>query len=169
MFVLPYRKLEIHSPHRVDGAMALLKNVVEPKKWLRVGSGGALFEGTITDASFEIQRIISYRNSFLPQLRGSIAAEGEGSRVSVTMQLHPVVMVFMIIWLSGVLFAAIAFIPAAVSDRANLGLALIPLGMLLFGVILTLGAFTFEAKKAERLLLDIFDGVPRALDGTGRA
>ena len=48
---------------------------IEPKKTLRLGfknKNTKLYEGYLNGNNFEINRIISYRNSFLPQIKGEI-------------------------------------------------------------------------------------------------
>jgi len=164
MNLLPYRKIELYSPLPADAVVRRLRNAVEPKRWLRFGAGDCPFEGTVTQTTFNIQRIISYRNSFLPQIRGTIIPEGNGSRISLTMQLHIAVAIFMTVWLGGVSFAVVATAPAVLASRAELGPALIPIGMFLFGSILTVGSFSFEARKAERLIASLLDGIRRPVD-----
>ena len=105
---------------------------------------GAPFIGSVLDDSFKMQRNIRYRNSFLPMIRGRIAPYGVGTRVSVTMFLHPVVVIFMIFWLSMV--ASVAF--------SHPTLSLIPWGMLAFGIALPVGGFIPEAVKAKRLIVE---------------
>jgi hypothetical protein len=105
----------------------------------------APFLGVVQDESFKIRRDIRYRNSFLPILRGRLTAHGLGTRVSVTMALHPLVAIFMGVWLGMVGFG-IFRVPSSHS--------LIPVGMFLFGVALPLAGFIPEAVKAKRLLSD---------------
>ena len=166
MAVLPYRKIELYSPLPAEAVALALGNAVEPKRWLRFGAGSRPFEGAVTQSSFDIRRIISYRNSFVPQIRGTIAPEGGGSRISITMQLHLAVAIFMTLWLSAVFLAVIASAPAVLSGRAELATALVPLGMFLFGSILTVASFSIEARKAERLLASLLDGARRPVDTT---
>ena len=64
------------------------------------------------------------------------------------MSLHPLVLVFMLFWLGIVGLGA-----AAALRRGEGGMGtLIPMGMFVFGVALTLGGFYPEAIKARRLL-----------------
>src|SRR6188474_594186 len=104
MDFLPYRKIELCSPLPVSEVVRLLENAVEPRRWLRWGASHCPFEGTVTEFAFDIRRIISYRNSFLPQIRGTISQDAAGSRISVTMQLHVTVAAFMTVWLGFVFF-----------------------------------------------------------------
>lgn len=103
---------------------------------------GAPFIGSVQEDSFKLRRNIRYRNSFLPMIRGTIASYGVGTRISVTMFLHPVVAIFMIFWLGMVTWVAVSRPTASP----------IPWGMLAFGIALTVGGFIPEAIKAKRLI-----------------
>jgi hypothetical protein len=152
---LPCRKLELYSPMPPATLLQVLRDSVEPKRWLRRGAGTRPFEGVVTPPTFHIQRIISHRNAFLPQIRGTITPDGNGSRILLTMRPALAAAIFMTIWLSGVLLAAI------VSATIELGLALLPMGMFLFGSTLTVKAFSVEARRAKELLVFLLDGIQR--------
>ena len=59
-----------------------------------------VFVGSVRELSFSIRRYIRYRNSFLPMIRGRLTPIETGTRVSVTMFIHPAVAVFMAFWLT---------------------------------------------------------------------
>jgi hypothetical protein len=105
------------------------------------------FIGKAEGSNFNLHRDIRYRNSFLPRIRGHIDVDAEGTRIDVTMHLHPFAFVFMLFWLGGVGLAGIAMLSHGRPPQS-----LIPLGMFAFGVALTLGGFFPEAFKARRLL-----------------
>ena len=105
----------------------------------------APFIGSVSDESFKIHRDIRYRNSFLPIIWGEIMLNGAGARVFVKMFIHPLVALFMIFWLSMVALGA------ATTRGAT---SLIPLGMFIFGIALTVGSFVPEAIKAKSMILD---------------
>jgi hypothetical protein len=163
MQLLPYRKLELHSPLATSDVVRVIAAAVEPRRWLRSGARGCPFEGTVSSAGFEIQRIISYRNSFLPQIRGTISAAPTGSSIAVTMQLHVAVVVFISVWLGAVFLASLFSLTVLLSGDASLA-ALIPLAMLLFGTLVTSGAFAIEASKAEQLLRVLVEATGSAAD-----
>ena len=156
MFLSPQRKLELRSVLSVSAAAQAIANEVEPKKWLRFGSGARAFEGAVSESSFEVQRIIHYRNSFLPQIRGDIRAASQGAlgcTISIRMSLHPFVLIFMAVWLGVVSVAAVGTLTSVSPSGV---VAFVPLGMLLLAVLMVLGGFWYEAKKAELLLVEIF-------------
>jgi hypothetical protein len=115
----------------------------------------AAFIGTVEGNAFSLRRDILYRNSFLPQIRGLISDAPSGSRILVTMRLHPFVAVFICFWLLVVGAGAFAAFSNSSNDPA---FSLIPIGMFVFGVALTLVGFYPEAYKARRLLENTIRG-----------
>jgi hypothetical protein len=108
--------------------------------------GGPPFQGSFDPPHFKVSRRIRYRNSFLPVIHGSLRTGSVGSEVRLVMHLHFLVLAFMCVWFGGVLSAV------SLSDFAWDELHLLPLGMAVFGVVLTCGGFFPEAVKAARLL-----------------
>ena len=101
------------------------------------------FIGTVQDDSFRLRRDIRYRNSFLPLVWGRFISTPTGTRVSVTMFIHPLVALFMAFWLGMVGYGAL-------KDRSTPPVVL--WGMFIFGLALTAGGFFPEAIKARRLI-----------------
>lgn len=56
------------------------------------------YEGSITGKTFNLIRTIKYRNSCLPRAKGKIEQDVDRSKVNAKMNLHPVVLVLMLIW-----------------------------------------------------------------------
>lgn len=110
--------------------------------------GAPPFIGRVEGSEFKCHRDIRYRNSFLPRIAGHVDSDPNGTKIDVTMYLHPVVLVFMLFWLGGVGLGAVAAL-----RRGDGGAwTLVPIGMFVFGAALTLGGFYPEAIKARRLL-----------------
>jgi len=63
------------------------------------------------------------------------------------MNLHPLIMIFILVWLGGAGSVAVA-----VLDHGKPSEALIPAGMCVFLVLITLAGFYPEAIKARRIL-----------------
>jgi hypothetical protein len=112
--------------------------------------------GRILGNSFEIKRAISYRNSFLPQIKGEIYSEFDGTKIKVNMKPHSLVLVFMTIWFGGVFLACIGTTYALFTQKFT-PFFFIPFGMLLFGIGLLFGAFKTESSTSKKDLLKIFD------------
>jgi hypothetical protein len=70
MSLLPHRTLELRSGLSAHEAVDALAHVVKAPRAVRLLLNAGLFEGTVTGQTFNIQRIIRYRNSSLPEIRG---------------------------------------------------------------------------------------------------
>ena len=170
----PSRDLTLLSPLSAAAATAKLKSVVapmaswqdriKPSGWVRNGG----FMGEVRDdGTFDILRDINYRNSFLPFIKGRIDSDGGGSRITARMAMHKAVVIFTTFWLAfvtlacgGVVYSVIKQAQAPQPEAA----LLIPFGMLLFGLSLPYLAFTPEANKAEKFLLETLEA-QKAPDG----
>ncbi len=148
--LLPYHRFEITSPMKREDAFAAIAAHVEAVKWFRFGwpsqSNDNRFEGEVAVDGFSIRRVMGYRNSFAPTVRGEIQSVGAMSRVIVTMRPFIAVLVFCAVW-----------------SVAVLGFLLTPgigawFGMLMLAALylMVMGGFWFEASKQERVLRQIF-------------
>jgi len=114
--------------------------------WKRRDPSDRPFIGSVQSSSFQLRRDIGYHNSFLLQIEGRIIATENGARVNVVMFMHPLTLIFMLIWLGLVGYRAWGGFPAHTP-------AAIPvLGMFILGLALTIGGFFQEAIKAKHLL-----------------
>ncbi|UUC47155.1 hypothetical protein [Flavobacterium cerinum] len=64
------------------------------------------YEGSIGKQSFDIKRVITYRNSFRPAITGIIDKESKGTIIQVKIGGQGILWV-LILWLAGMLFAGI--------------------------------------------------------------
>ncbi len=160
MKIYPQDKFEIDSTLSASEIYSALDAVVEPPKWFRWRSAnGKKYRGEFSFTNFRIWRIISYRNSFLPIIEGQIEPSPSGSRIAITMRLHRLVAAFMLFWLGGVSIGLVSFFVAAMKGRVEpLPTFLVPLGMLLFGIAMTSGAFWWEVRKTKPALMELFKG-----------
>jgi hypothetical protein len=163
MKLLPYDKLCIvtsFSPAEVQDRLQL--EVKEQEgfsfKNLFSTSSDKYFSGYVTNGNFEFKRIITYRNSFLPIIKGQIRSWPNGTIVYVKMGLHPAVAVFMCIWLGGVGAACISILISGMLYNDFTPAMLIPFGMFAFGYALTMGGYLAERNKAKDKLLEILAG-----------
>ena len=115
-----------------------------------------LFWGRVDRNSFRLQRKTYWRrDSFQPDIVGRIKPFGSGSRVSITMFLHPFVAIFMVSWLTFIGYGAVTTLMA---DSPQ---AVILFAMFLLGLILGPGGFVsgvVKAKKEFRFLLPPIPG-----------
>ncbi len=164
MKFLPYENFKIKTPLNSYAVINRLKKVTEPSRhlWFWQTSKNS-YQGKIEGNQFKISRAIGYRNSFLPIIKGEIRSDLSGSSVAISMQLHILVMFFMIYWLGNVGFSFLTSLDWAVYDlltrgQADLFSLLPPAGMFLFGYLLTMGGFHFEARKSKKYLYELLNG-----------
>jgi len=119
-------------------------------------SGADKFTGKVDDQGFQIRRLIYYKNSFIAVVKGKFEQGSVGTKIDITMTLHPAAMVFEFIWVAGVItIGLIPMLDMVVKDGFRwdmLGLV----GRLLFGWLLIQFSFLFEAQKAKKILLQLF-------------
>jgi hypothetical protein len=159
MPLLPFERFEIRSRLPLAEVTSRLAAAVEPKRWLRFGKAERPFEGRVEGQEFRIQRIIGYRNSFLPRIYGRFTPDPPGCRVEGTLTLHPLAAAFMVVWIGAVVLIGGAF---AINPPAEGRLLahLLPVAMLLFGWALATVPFTYEARRARRMLGELLEEVP---------
>jgi len=163
---MPFYRFHLDTPLSESTAFERIQRLTRPQRrsfreWIAVNitrddnTVGPPFLGKVGPSTFRLRRDIRYRNSFLPLVWGRIVPSLRGSRINVTMFLHPLVAVFMIFWFSGLGYGVVKLwvhrkeaVPFAV---------LVPAAMILFGVALVLVCFIPEAIKAKRLLESILD------------
>jgi hypothetical protein len=159
MRIYPKDIFEIYTDMSAAEIYSALDAVVEPPQWFRMSSeSGKKFQGEFSSSGFKIMRIISYRNSFLPVIEGTVTPTISGSRISVTMRLHRYVGIFMLLWLGGVSIGLVTFLLAVLNGKTEpLPTLLVPLGMLLFGIVMTSGCFWWEARKTKPVIMEMFN------------
>lgn len=162
MKYLPFEKICYST--KVDSVEILkrIEEIIEPKKTFSLtgvfGRGNLKdYEGFVKKNEFKINRIIGYRNSFLPQIKGLVEKDFTGTKVHLKMHLHPFVMLFMCVWFGGVGLGFLAFLPSLLNLEDFEPLALLPFGMLIFGYLLVTLSFKFESKKTRKYFLELFD------------
>jgi hypothetical protein len=162
MNYLPYENITYLSKLNIDQISERLNNVVEPERnnlFFKTFKRFSNFEytGTVQSDSFKIVRIIQYRNSFLPRIKGVIESDLQGTIVKVKMRMHPFVLVFCVIWFGilsiGIFFMTLVLLTSAKFEPASL----IPYGMFLFGYVLVTAGFRYESKKSKFFLAELFE------------
>jgi len=163
MNFLPFENFYIITSLNPEQVQECLQQEVEPSngfsfKSLFSSSSGKYFSGYAINGVFEFKRVISYRNSFLPQIKGSTEAWINGSRVHVTMRMHIAVIIFMCMWLGGVGLAGVGILLQSLSKGGFESAEFIPFGMFLFGYALSTGGFKYESSKARNKLVELLNG-----------
>ena len=158
--LLPFVSCEIHSALSPEKIQNILRENTEPKVYFRASHEHKYFEGEVSKEEFRINRIIHYRNSFLPRIFGTIVPRDSGSVVKIKMKLHNFVTAFLGVWFGGIIFASIALFrqfSLVPSDASNFNF--IPFGMFVFGIAIVSGGFWFEASKQKKKLIEMLSSV----------
>lgn len=160
--LLPFKNLRITTDLSFPKVLQRLDEVVDsPKKFRITLPFGSLppkpYEGTIYGKTFQISRVISGRNSFIPLIEGEIYPQPFGCYININMSLHKIVLAFMIFWLwttgSIGIFALFAWFV-----EPSIGPIFIPLlGMFIFGLLLCVIPFKIEVKMATKFLVALFN------------
>ena len=155
--LIPFESLTITTSLTFSEVLRRLDEVVTTPKPFRItlpfGPPPVKpYEGIISCNTFKISRIITGRNSFIPIIKGNIHSQPFGCSIKITMNLHKIVMAFMILWLwttgSIGMFALFAWLV-----EPSVGPIFLPiLGMFVFGWLLCLIPFKIESKSAIKFL-----------------
>lgn len=163
MILLPYENFYIITKLKPEEVDSKLQQEVSPPRpifnfSLFSSSQNTYFEGYAANGTFEIKRAINYRNSFLPQIKGTIEAWPGGSRVHIKMSMMILVTIFMCFWLSFAAIAGFAFLNQEINKEHYSAGDFAPFGMFFFGYALAMGGFKYESRKAKAFLMEMLDG-----------
>ncbi|MDF3028409.1 MAG: hypothetical protein K0S23_2716 [Fluviicola sp.] len=125
------------------------------------------YNGIVSGNTFKLSRSIKYQNSFLPEIKGTIASYLGKTEIDISMSLNLYVKIFVIVWLS------LTGIPSAIILLALVRMLihfyfkgfspflLIPIGMFIFGYLLMLVAFKSESRISKKRLNVLFEAEPK--------
>lgn len=139
----------------IDIVLSQLRKNVDKERFFRFDNNFEKpFKGTILENKFKIQRLSRYRNSWIPIIEGTISSKSYGTNIKVKMTAHPIVQIFMTIWILLLIgFVFMIFISSIKSSIALIGLpVLIVIG--LFGLTSS-SDIKKEWMKSESLLIKI--------------
>ncbi len=159
---LPYERLKIGTSLSCQEALQRLENVVEPRRFRFLRIGVKPYQGKIEGLRFEVSRIIGYRNSFLPMIKGEIQTGTHDCSICISMRPHVFVLVFMLHWLGGVgliFLGALAFsiISLMQTGTADPSLLSFTGGLFACGYALFFGGFKVEAIIAKNFFRELFE------------
>ena len=156
MKFLPYDRFTIRTALAPQDVFARLEHNVQ-RAYL---NGPHLaFQGRIGEDAFRISHIITYRNSFLPIILGTVRRSGSDSVIAMTLRPSWFVVAFMVAWFGGVGVASLLIARAWLDGRLLVppaSAAAVPLLMLFFGAVVVNGCFWYEAVRAKETLAGLF-------------
>jgi hypothetical protein len=163
MKFFPYDSFIIKTRLSPEDIQQILHDNVEPNGWFQLRwNVQKPYGGKIDERKFSISRIIRYRNSFLPIIKGEIIPNSGGSIVRIKMRPYGFTIAFMCFWLGGVSYMFLditgdwflyitQFQP---SEYVSLMGIFIPVAFFIFGYTLLLGGYKFEATKSRNFLYE---------------
>ncbi|MCA9927988.1 MAG: hypothetical protein KC419_05910 [Anaerolineales bacterium] len=155
MLLIPYTQFTLNVYRPAADVEAELAARVKPRSLIRARwvfskiDPTVPFEGTVENGRFNINRIINYKNSFLPIMTGEMKDELDVTRVQVAMRLHYFVLIFLILW---VLIFAGVFGVGSVQAGENFIKFPVSAIMLVAIYVFTMIFFNMEANNARRFL-----------------
>jgi hypothetical protein len=149
---MPFYRCTITTALTPGATAERLRGLIRPKPTLRERFEAALgcppgppFSGTLSEGAFKAMRIIHYRNSFRPVIRGTYAlSETGGTRIHLRMTMHPAIVGFMLF--VGVLAASMLMPEIARTSLRSAGV-----GIAVAGLVTAAGFFP-EATMAKRII-----------------
>ena len=153
MILLPFKTFTITTPLNPQDIELALQNDITPGN--PVFSPVPYFKGYVANGRFSISPDIVGRNSFIPQVKGTIEGSLNGSTVQVKMRLFPVVIVALIFMIGFLFIAGANLLPHNATPKPT---SFIPFIMGFAIYTLTIGIFNNECKKAKARLLELLNG-----------
>ena len=157
---IPFENLIYDSYLTERELLHRLSQFIVPKKYFRFNdfeNNNKRYEGYVSANIFEINRILNYRNSFMPFIKGEIKDNNGRARINVKMRIHPMVMVFMSLWLGIIGIIIFALLISSIKENKFEPSILIVISMFLAGYFMTLFGFKYESKKSKKDLEEILD------------
>lgn len=162
MKYLPFENITYSTKLDSEEICKRLSDIIQPKRSFNLFGNSSSesskpYEGSIDKNSFQISRIIGYRNSFLPIIKGSIQKDFNGTKIQVKMRIHKFVTFFMAFWMGGVSLGCLASLTMFSKDDNFNPVVLIPFFMLLFGYGLVTGGFKYESIKSRKYFEELLE------------
>lgn len=157
MKYLPFERIIYRTNLTQQEIIKRLSDFVEPKTFSFGKKTIKDYEGSVDTDSFDISRVINYRNSFLPQIYGTIQKNNDRTEIQVTMSLNGIVFLFTIVCCLMATFSFVIVLMKGIRDKEITVEFFIPLIMLLFMYGLTMVCFKIESKKSKEYLKNIFE------------
>jgi hypothetical protein len=160
--LFPYWKFIILSSLSQQEAAARLSSMVASKPqrfklslwWETIPQE---FTGTCSENEFRIERVIQYRNSFLPTIYGRFLPTETGLQIRIVMTLSPLILI-LAVWLSLCALPILVSVITGLITLGHLDQALkTPLQVVAFVYLMFTGGFAYEAVTARRFLERLFE------------
>ena len=153
MFLVPYRKTHVVSPHSAE-AIAEHLRLQTSRRWPWFQSPAPQFDfvGKVSLKGFRLVPAIRTRNTYQPWVLGRITARPDGTEIRIVQTLHPAGIVVI------VTFLILAF---ALWSRAGYygGAALFTAGLIVLHGLMYWIRFCPQARRAEKRIRQLVTSV----------
>jgi hypothetical protein len=161
MNFLPYENLTYKTHLSKEEVLKKLSNKVEPKRGIFPDNGYQPYEGTISENTFKIKRIIGYRNLFLPYIKGKIEESQDSTLIHIKMRLHPFVIVILCIWSLFMALGVLVFITIFARETQNPSMSNLPFFsfplLIIISPVVVCSAFHYEGNKSKTFFENLFE------------
>lgn len=164
---LPFEHYVLTSKLSVEEIKKRLADNIEKNRIFRFSgfshNTSKPYEGQIEGDKFTISRVINYRNSFLPVIKGSVSSYLGKTQIDVKVRPTIFVLIFISIWLGLVGLVCMGIIIIGLFQFQDIlrngfsPMVFIPFGLFVFGSLLTYFGFKIESKKSKTFLMSLFE------------
>lgn len=151
MLLLPFENFtciaKLNSKEVVDKVETIIRSE---------SNSTAHYSGQVSDSKFELIRIIWFRNSFRPIIKGKIKQLQNQTEINITMRMHPFVEVILSL---GFLLVLIYTISNLVTQQSLRHLEINDLYPFLFAMLfifIAIFAFKYESLNSKKILYELF-------------
>ena len=159
--LLPFDNFKLHTKLKATEVNSRISGITEPKKNFIFSfskKSEKPYEGKVFGNSFEINRIIQNRNSFLRIIYGNISSFPGQTQVYIKMRPILPVIIFMSIYLGGIGFVCIQTIVLLLKQTKEIPSgSLIPFLMFAFGFGLLTISYRVERNKSKAFLKKLLE------------
>lgn len=152
MKLFPSEKIELQTELSIQEVRNILKKNIRSNKGstfrYKRAKDDKQFEGTFELDEFKIRRIIYDQNSFLPQIKGRIQSQENGTKLIAHLKVHKLSLLFLICWMAFIGFTFIMGIIGVINQKANPILLIFPLILIVFSIGLVHYGFNSERQNS---------------------
>ena len=160
--LLPFDKLTIRTKQNITETREVLvketKHAILSEFRQKERRQNEIFYGEVGETDFIIKRAISYKNSFIPTIKGTIKQNNfniQTTDINIKMRMNMFMILVVSIWFVGLIFIISSILVGTIGNENNFHF---PIIMLVFGYFSITGFFSYETSKTRKLLIDIFEG-----------
>jgi len=158
MILFPLDKFIISTNLRKNEVVKRLERQIAPvfSYMIQVKSTDKPFKGKVSDNGFEMMRVVSGRNSWLPFIKGQIELTSEGSLIQISLSWHWIINLFMAMIMGSSLLLGISLALSDFRSSRFQWTDLIPWGFLFFTYIFAMVTFDEEQRYVKVFLNKLF-------------